>query len=81
MRIGKKLEEVPALRANRRSFDCASCDETARGSAQDDNLYLYRSIKLKLYVDTPWQQWQRRLGCVMALHLIHRKCAMGAPGK
>jgi hypothetical protein len=33
------MEKVPAPRANRRSFDCASRDETARVSAQDDNFY------------------------------------------
>jgi hypothetical protein len=51
--IGAKGEigEI-ALRANRRSFDCASRDETARGSAQDDNFYITQSLKLKLYVDT-----------------------------
>jgi hypothetical protein len=47
------LEKVLALRANRRSFDCASRDETARGSAQDDNFYILRSLKFGLYVDTP----------------------------
>jgi hypothetical protein len=39
------IEKVPALRANRRSFDCASRDETARGSAQDDNFYINPSLK------------------------------------
>src|ERR1700731_3680056 len=32
----KDLKKIAVVRANRRSFDCASCDETARGSAQDD---------------------------------------------
>ena len=34
---GWKWRNALALRANRRSFDCASRDKTARGSAQDDN--------------------------------------------
>jgi hypothetical protein len=33
----KDLEKVCALQADSRSFDCASCDETAKGFAQDDN--------------------------------------------
>src|SRR5260370_39889571 len=33
-----------ALRTNRRSFDCTSREETARGSAQDDNFFINRSI-------------------------------------
>ena len=56
------MEKVLALRANRRSlrqaqgrlFDCASRDETARVSARDDNFYVNQSLKLELYVDTPW---------------------------
>jgi hypothetical protein len=32
-------EKVSALGANRRSFDCAPRDETARGFAQDDIFY------------------------------------------
>jgi hypothetical protein len=32
--------KITVLRANRRSFDCASRDEAARGSAQDDKFYL-----------------------------------------
>ena len=34
------------------SFDCASRDETAGGSAQDDNFYVNQTLKLDLYVDT-----------------------------
>jgi hypothetical protein len=57
----KRSGEIVALRANRRFlrraqdrlFDCASRDETATGSAQDDNFYITQSLKLKLYVDTP----------------------------
>ncbi len=33
-----------ARRADRRSFDCASRDETARGSAQDDTFYINPSL-------------------------------------
>src|ERR1700693_2390349 len=36
--------QTVALRADRRSFDCASCDETARGSAQDDNFYMNQAL-------------------------------------
>src|SRR6266481_22634 len=51
------METASALRANRgslrqaqgRLFDCASRDETATGSAQDDNFYFLRSLKFKLY--------------------------------
>ena len=32
------MEKVLALLATRRSFDCASRDETARGFAQDDRV-------------------------------------------
>ncbi len=32
-----EIEKVSALRATRRSFDCATRDETTSGSAQDDN--------------------------------------------
>jgi hypothetical protein len=32
---------VRSITNNRRSFDCASRDETARGFAQDDNIYIY----------------------------------------
>src|SRR6266851_2496233 len=39
----KDTEKVPARRANRRSFDCASRDETARAFAQDDNFYINQS--------------------------------------
>jgi hypothetical protein len=46
--VAKELEKVPALRANHRSFDCGSRDETARASAQDDNFYINPSLKLKL---------------------------------
>jgi len=42
--VVKDKEKVLARRANRRSFDCASRDETARGSAQDDTLYSNQSI-------------------------------------
>jgi hypothetical protein len=42
------MEKVPALRAHRGSFDCAPRDETARDSAQDDNFYINRPLKLKL---------------------------------
>jgi hypothetical protein len=45
-------ERVSALRADSRSFDCASRDETARGSAQDDNFYLIQSVTSYLYADT-----------------------------
>jgi hypothetical protein len=34
-------------------FDCASRDETARGSAQDDSFYILQSLNFRLYVDTP----------------------------
>jgi len=34
----------------RRSFDCASCDETARGSAQDDNFSNAPDDSLALWV-------------------------------
>jgi hypothetical protein len=47
------MEKVPAPRANSRYFDCASRDETARVSAQDDNFYIAQSFRLKLYLDTP----------------------------
>jgi hypothetical protein len=36
---------------NRRSFDCASRDKTARGFAQDDNSFLYRSRWQSFYID------------------------------
>jgi len=57
----EEMEKVPAVRATRRSlrpaqvrlFDCASRDETARGSAQGDNVSINSSFKLKLDVDTP----------------------------
>jgi hypothetical protein len=38
------MGKFPILRANRRSFDCASRDEAARGSAQDDNFCMNPSI-------------------------------------
>ena len=50
--VVKDKEKVLGRRANRRSFDCASCDETARGSAQDDTFYIKQSLTLGLYVDT-----------------------------
>jgi hypothetical protein len=40
----KDREKVPALQANRRSFDCASRDETARGSAQDYDFYIINHL-------------------------------------
>src|SRR5260370_9210148 len=46
------MEKGSALLANRRSFDCASRDETARGSAQDDNFYINPLPMLTLCVDT-----------------------------
>jgi hypothetical protein len=45
--VGDK-EKVEACRARRRSFDCASRDETARGSAQDDTFYINPSLSLRL---------------------------------
>jgi hypothetical protein len=42
------MEKVAALRANRRSFDCASRDEAATGCAQDDNFYINQSFKFML---------------------------------
>ena len=33
--------------SNRRSFDCASRDETARSSAQDDSVYLFALRSLR----------------------------------
>jgi hypothetical protein len=51
--IVKNIEKVFVLLANRRSFDCAFRDETARGSAQDDSFYILSSLNFRLYVDTP----------------------------
>src|SRR6185312_13691324 len=39
---GWKYRKALAPRANRRSFDCASRDKTARGSAQDDNFPIHQ---------------------------------------
>jgi hypothetical protein len=50
-RIGNTQGESMGLRANRRSFDCAPRDETARASAQDDNFYFLQLFKFRLYVD------------------------------
>jgi len=47
--VVKDKEKVLARRANRRSFDCASCDETARGSAQDDTFYSKQSLRLDTF--------------------------------
>ena len=35
-----------------RSFDCASCDRAARGSAQDDSFVVNQILRSLLYVDT-----------------------------
>jgi len=50
--VVKNNENISIRRANRRSFDSASRDETARGSAQDDNSSINQSLTLNLYVDT-----------------------------
>jgi hypothetical protein len=46
----KDKEKVLGRGTNRRSFDCASCDETARGSAQDDTSYSKQSLTLRMTV-------------------------------
>jgi hypothetical protein len=48
--VVKDKEEVLVRRANRRCFDCASCDETARGFAQDDTSYINQSLRLRLFL-------------------------------
>ena len=42
----KNMEKISVLQANRRSFDCASRDETARDSAQDDTFYILQSLSI-----------------------------------
>jgi hypothetical protein len=46
--VVKAKEKVLARGANRRSFDCAFCDETARGSAQNDTFYINQSLTLRI---------------------------------
>ncbi|MGF7179336.1 hypothetical protein HDF11_000816 [Tunturiibacter psychrotolerans] len=40
----KDNETVSSSRVDCRSFDCASRDETARRSAQDDNFYIHQLL-------------------------------------
>jgi hypothetical protein len=44
------MEKALALRANRRSFDCSSRDETARGAAQDDSFYIVQSLNMSIHL-------------------------------
>ena len=49
-----------ALSISSGSFDSASRDETARGSAQDDNSYRYPYPAINRYVDTAYSSQRLR---------------------
>ena len=50
--LGEKGENFYGYDPHGRSFDCASCDEAARGSAQDDSFVVDQILRSRLYVDT-----------------------------